>query len=51
MYEFTLDQFFQTTFQDDEIRDTMTDLIPDTVEGFVIAIENGVRKKVKSKHS
>lgn len=46
IYEFSCDQFFKTKTQGGNT-DTMTDLIADTVGGFVIALWTGFRAKMK----
>ena len=47
IYEFSSDQFFETTTQGGGNKDTMTDLIADTVGGLVIAVWTGLRTKMK----
>ncbi|MDF9760867.1 hypothetical protein QUF81_13525 [Peribacillus simplex] len=47
IYEFSSDQLFGMTLQGGGNKDTMTDLIADTVGGLIIAMWAGVRTKVK----
>ncbi|MFJ7725791.1 hypothetical protein ACIQXV_06445 [Neobacillus sp. NPDC097160] len=47
VYEFSCDQFFSMTLQGGGNKDTMTDLVADTVGGLVIAIWSGIRTKIK----
>ena len=49
IYEFSSDQLFGMTLQGGGNKDTMTDLIADTVGGLVIAIWAGARTKIKVK--
>ncbi|WNS77877.1 hypothetical protein RRU94_05185 [Domibacillus sp. DTU_2020_1001157_1_SI_ALB_TIR_016] len=44
-YEFSMDQFFGMTLQGGGNKDTMEDLIADTLGGVVIALQAGVRKR------
>ncbi|MGG4265874.1 hypothetical protein [Peribacillus simplex] len=47
IYEFSSDQLFGMTLQGGGNKDTMTDLIADTVGGLIIAMWAGVRTKAK----
>jgi hypothetical protein len=47
VYEFSSDQFFGLTLQGGGNKDTMTDLIADTIGGLVIAIWAGIRTIIK----
>lgn len=47
VYEFSCDQFINMTLQGGGNKDTMTDLIADTLGGLVIAIWTGIRTKKK----
>ncbi|WP_423798784.1 hypothetical protein [Neobacillus sp. SAB-20_R2A] len=47
VYEFSCDQFLGMTLQGGGNKDTMTDLIADTLGGLVIAIWSGIRTKIK----
>jgi hypothetical protein len=47
IYEFSSDQFFGTTLQGGGNKDTMVDLISDSLGGLAVAILAGVRTKVK----
>jgi hypothetical protein len=47
VYEFSSDQFFNMTLQGGGNKDTMTDLIADTIGGLVIAVGAGIRTKNK----
>jgi hypothetical protein len=47
IYEFSSDQFFGMTLQGGGNKDTMVDLVADTVGGLIIAIWAGIRTKVK----
>ena len=47
IYEFSCDQFFNMTLQGGGNKDTMTDLVADTVGGLVIAVWAGIRTKIK----
>lgn len=49
IYEFSSDQLFGMTLQGGGNKDTMTDLIADTIGGLVIAIWAGIRTKIKLK--
>ncbi|MGG3562433.1 hypothetical protein ABES03_12645 [Neobacillus rhizosphaerae] len=49
VYEFSSDQFFDMTLQGGGNKDTMTDLIADTIGGLVIAIVAGIRTRSKLK--
>ena len=49
IYEFSSDQFFDMTLQGGGNKDTMTDLIADTIGGLLIAIRAGIRTKIKLK--
>ncbi|MEY9868019.1 hypothetical protein ACDZ29_26825 [Peribacillus sp. RS7] len=49
IYEFGSDQLFGMTLQGGGNKDTMIDLIADTVGGLIIAVWAGVRTKVKVK--
>jgi hypothetical protein len=49
VYEFSSDQFFDMTLQGGGNKDTMTDLIADTIGGLVIAIVAGIRTRAKLK--
>ncbi|MCL6573565.1 MAG: hypothetical protein K6T88_18080 [Bacillus sp. (in: Bacteria)] len=49
VYEFSSDQLLNMTLQGGGNKDTMTDLIADTVGGIVIAVWVGVRTKIKLK--
>jgi hypothetical protein len=49
VYEFSSDQFFGMTLQGGGNKDTMTDLIADTIGGLVIAVWAGIRTKIKLK--
>ncbi|WP_312474804.1 hypothetical protein [Neobacillus sp.] len=49
IYEFSCDQFFGMTLQGGGNKDTMTDLVADTVGGLFIAVWSGVRTKKKIK--
>ncbi|MDM5453145.1 hypothetical protein [Peribacillus simplex] len=49
IYEFSSDQLFGMTLQGGGNKDTMTDLIADTVGGLIIAMWAGVRTKVKAR--
>jgi hypothetical protein len=49
VYEFSSDQFFDMTLQGGGNKDTMTDLIADTIGGLVIAIVGGIRTRAKLK--
>jgi hypothetical protein len=49
VYEFSSDQLLNMTLQGGGNKDTMTDLIADTVGGIVIAVWAGVRTKTKLK--
>ncbi|MGG3468907.1 hypothetical protein ABES02_15670 [Neobacillus pocheonensis] len=51
VYEFSSDQFFNMTLQGGGNKDTMTDLIADTVGGLAIAIWAGIRTKIKLKRA
>ncbi|MCI2256638.1 hypothetical protein L2D08_20080 [Domibacillus sp. PGB-M46] len=44
-YEFSMDQFFGMTLQGGGNKDTMEDLIADTLGGVVIALQAGLRKR------
>jgi hypothetical protein len=46
--EFSADHLFGTTFQNGSLKDTMTDLIADTIGGMVIAIWYGLLTNIKS---
>ncbi|MFB6468162.1 hypothetical protein ACE38V_15365 [Cytobacillus sp. Hz8] len=47
VYEFSSDQLFDMTLQGGGNKDTMVDLIADTIGGFVIAIGSAVRTRLK----
>ncbi|MBO0962862.1 hypothetical protein J1P26_24630 [Neobacillus sp. MM2021_6] len=47
IYEFSCDQFLGMTLQGGGNKDTMTDLVADTVGGLVIAVWAGIRTKIK----
>jgi len=49
VYEFSSDQFFDMTLQGGGNKDTMTDLIADTIGGLVIAAVAGIRTRAKLK--
>ncbi|GAB6255886.1 MULTISPECIES: hypothetical protein [Peribacillus] len=49
IYEFSSDQLFGMTLQGGGNKDTMIDLIADTVGGLIIAVWAGVRTKIKLK--
>ncbi|WHY65271.1 hypothetical protein [Neobacillus sp. SuZ13] len=49
IYEFSSDQFFDMTLQGGGNKDTMTDLIADTIGGLLIAVWAGIRTKIKLK--
>jgi hypothetical protein len=49
IYEFSSDQFFDMTLQGGGNKDTMTDLIADTMGGLVIAVSAGIRTRQKIK--
>jgi hypothetical protein len=49
VYEFSSDQFFDMTLQGGGNKDTMTDLIADTIGGLVIAVVAGIRTRAKLK--
>ncbi|WP_413309595.1 hypothetical protein AA0X95_13385 [Bacillus sp. 1P10SD] len=49
VYEFSSDQFFNMTLQGGGNKDTMTDLIADTIGGLVIAIVAGIKTRAKLK--
>ncbi|WML60188.1 hypothetical protein [Neobacillus sp. PS2-9] len=49
VYEFSSDQFFNMTLQGGGNKDTMTDLIADTIGGLVIAAVAGIRTRAKLK--
>jgi hypothetical protein len=49
IYEFSADQFFNMTLQGGGNKDTMTDLIADTVGGLIIAVWSGIRTSYKLK--
>lgn len=49
IYEFSSDQFFDMTLQGGGNKDTMTDLIADTIGGLVIGVGAGIRTKNKIK--
>lgn len=51
VYEFSSDQFFDMTLQGGGNKDTMTDLIADTLGGLAIAIWAGIRTKIKLKRA
>ncbi|MFL6558315.1 MAG: hypothetical protein ACJ8MO_19640 [Bacillus sp. (in: firmicutes)] len=51
IYEFSSDQFFDMTLQGGGNKDTMTDLIADTIGGLIIAVWAGMRTKHKLKKS
>ncbi|MEH7438437.1 hypothetical protein V7182_13260 [Neobacillus drentensis] len=47
VYEFSSDQFFDMTLQGGGNKDTMIDLIADTIGGLVIAVVAGIRTRAK----
>ncbi|SIQ41109.1 hypothetical protein SAMN05878482_1011152 [Peribacillus simplex] len=49
IYEFSSDQLFGMTLQGGGNKDTMIDLIADTIGGLIIAVWAGVRTKIKLK--
>ena len=49
VYEFSSDQFFDMTLQGGGNKDTMTDLIADTIGGLVIAVVAGIKTRAKLK--
>ncbi len=49
IYEFSSDQFFNMTLQGGGNKDTMTDLIADTIGGLIIAVSAGIRTRKKLK--
>jgi hypothetical protein len=49
IYEFSSDQLFNMTLQGGGNKDTMTDLIADTIGGLVIAMWAGIRTRIKLK--
>ncbi|WP_160721018.1 hypothetical protein [Bacillus sp. USDA818B3_A] len=49
VYEFSCDQFFKMTLQGGGNKDTMTDLIADTIGGLAIAVWAFIRTKIKLK--
>lgn len=50
IYEFSSDQFFDMTLQGGGNKDTMTDLIADTIGGLIIAVLAGIRTRKKLKN-
>lgn len=50
IYEFSSDQFFNMTLQGGGNKDTMTDLIADTIGGLIIAVSAGIRTRKKLKN-
>ncbi|MCP3762732.1 hypothetical protein NLX67_10055 [Domibacillus sp. A3M-37] len=48
IYEFSMDQFFGMTLQGGGNKDTMLDLIADTIGGIVIALQAGLRKRLNT---
>ena len=50
IYEFSSDQFFDMTLQGGGNKDTMTDLIADTIGGLIIAVSAGIRTRKKLKN-
>ncbi|MFY4776446.1 hypothetical protein [Metabacillus sp. RGM 3146] len=51
IYEFSMDTFFGTKLQFGGNSDTMTDLIADTIGGFIIALFTSVQAKKKQKQA
>jgi hypothetical protein len=49
IYEFSSDQFFDMTLQGGGNKDTMTDLIADSLGGLIIAVWSGIRTYIKVK--
>lgn len=49
IYEFSSDEFFGMTLQGGGNRDTMTDLVADSLGGLIIAAWTGIRSRLKMK--